>query len=360
MPTSRVSIRACYILICFSLLACGIRSQEADSVFTQAFQDGFRGPRILRVGFWNVENLFDTFDDPEKQDDDFTPEGMYHHNTFRYYEKLEHLSKAIIALGGWEQLGFLGLCEVENERVIQDLIRETSLSKSTYKLVHVESDDVRGIDVACLYNPNKVEVLQVEAIPIPLGETARPTRPILRIHALVLNQVEVHFFINHWPSRYGGQLASEPKRIKAAQVLRRKCDSLYRVEPNANMVIMGDFNDSPKNQSISTVLHAKAPSDSLHKHALYNLATGFRANQGTHKYHGEWAFLDQFMVSSSLLTGSSGLSCLNQQHVFSPAFLLESDSKYLGEQPFRFYLGPKYRGGYSDHLPICLDLQLTP
>ena len=313
--------------------------------------------------FYNVENLFDTEDDPEKKDEEFTPEGNKHWTPDRYRKKLSNISKVVTAIGGWEAPDLIGFCEVENLKVLEDLTKYTGLSKMNYGIVHKESPDNRGIDVAILYRKDRVEPIAYKAIPVFLGETgSRPTRDILYFKGVLKRADTIHFFVNHWPSRYGGHLESEPKRIKAAETLRAAVDSILILNSQANIVISGDLNDDPGDKSVSEILKAKAPSQE-NNDRLYNLSAQYLhpGARGSLKYKGNWNVFDQFIVSNSLLKGHGKLkTTISSSRIFyglpENEFLLEIDDRYQGLQPNRTYRGRTFHDGYSDHLPVYLDL----
>ena len=354
-----------HIIFTFCLLSIGISTQaQKDSTisestdFFKGFDDSFRGNSAVRVMFYNLENLFDTYDDTLKNDESFLPEGDHHWSNYKYYEKSKKLGKTILAVGGWEGVEIVGLCEVENRKVLDDLTQKTVLKSTGYEILHQESPDKRGIDVALLYRPDKITIDTVQFIQVFLGKDQRPTRDILYATVHTPNNARLHVFVNHWPSRYGGQMKSDPKRKAAARIVRGYVDSIRQVEPKANILLMGDFNDEPENESIHDVLRATADSTFKDSTALYNLMSPIRGNNGTHKYQGAWGVLDQFMVTQSLFQGQKELKIIEGPYIFKAPFLLTKETKYPGIKPYRTFVGFKYMGGYSDHLPIFVDLQL--
>ena len=317
----------------------------------------------VRVMFYNVENLFDTFDDPTKNDEEFLPEGKKKWTFERYQKKLNNICKVTTAVGGWELPEIIGLCEVENLKVLEDLTQNTALKKAGYGIIHKESPDMRGIDVAALYRKDRVKPLSYKAIKVKFDEPeARPTREILYFKSLVRKTDTIHFFVNHWPSRWGGQEKSEPKRLAAARALKRVTDSILTVNPQAKLILTGDFNDDPINKSMTEVLQAVEPSDIV-PNKLYSLSAHLYnpSVKGSLKYRGNWNVFDQFVVSGALLQKTVGYSTSKENsHIFygtpDNEFLLEEDTRYQGVVPNRTYHGPKYHDGYSDHMPVYLDL----
>lgn len=374
----------------FSLIFCcsfvGLFAQEKDSLPTndsqmaeqlnadevllqmglKNFDDRSREGRGVRVSFYNVENLFDTEIDPDPNkilQDDFTPKGMKGWTPYRYQQKLNNIYKTMSAVGGWggppELIGF---CELENRKVLEDLLEDTPLHKFGYAIVHEDSPDKRGIDVGFIYRKSKFEVINYESIRVKFPfDTAVRTRDVLHVWGRVLGKDTLHLFVNHWPSRRGGQAASEPKRSYVASLVRTKIDSLFKINPNTNIVVMGDFNDEVENKSIVEILGAKHDISHLENNDMYNymyaLAKDWKL--GSHKYQGHWGTLDHMIVSAPLIkcteVGKLKASKAGAQ-IFSARFLLEEDRRFMGLQPFRTYAGPKFLGGFSDHLPIYIDL----
>lgn len=314
-----------------------------------------------KLMFYNVENLFDIYNDSLKNDDEFTENGDKFWNNRKYYEKLNNIYKVITAIGEWNAPSIIGLCEIENRFVLDELISKTPLYKLNYEVVHYESPDKRGIDVALLYRPNHFEVIESKPVQVFLGSSNRPTRDILYVKGILAKSDTLHIFINHWPSRWGGQANSEPKRIQAAQVLRKSVDSLCAINPNASIIITGDFNDHPTDKSITETLNAKTSVDSIEANQLYNLSFYLEEKMGlwTYKFHEEKGILDQIIVSGALLNQTNKIyTTKDEAFVFTAPFLLEKDEQGFGEKPFRTYIGFKYNGGFSDHLPTYINLKI--
>lgn len=357
------------LLVVLALLGgpyCSIAQDTANSnkriaLLFNDFDDSYRGKKNTRIVFWNVENLFDIEDHPEKRDDEFTPNGDNRWNDYKYQRKLQQLSKTLIAVGGWEPVEIICLAEVENRKVVEDLFNETGLKENEYKIIHRESPDKRGIDVALAYRPDKFRPVRTSFITVKFeDEDSRPTRDILYVRGKVNGEAELHLFVNHWPSRYGGQMVTDPKRRQAAKIVRSKVDSILNVDREANIVITGDFNDEPEDGSLIENLNARLDTNGLKQRELYNMMGPLRFSAGTHKFAGEWGILDQFIISSGVVYGRNRLKIeRDRAGIFAAPFLLEEDKTHLGHKLFRTYLGPRYVGGYSDHLPIYLDLRIT-
>lgn len=340
-------------LVLFTGLSCDIWKKTVVS------SDETMVHAEYRLMFYNVENLFDTEDDPEKDDQEFLPSGDKVWTPDRYQKKLDNIASVVTAIGGGNLPDVIGLCEIENRKVLDDLLSRTLLKKSDYRIVHQESPDERGIDVAVLYRSSSVKPLYFEALKVDLGQGSRPTRDILYFKAL-LKKDTLHFFVNHWPSRSGGEETSAPKRALAAETLKNKVEQLLTVDPSAIIVMTGDFNDDPLNESLQTVLGAGNPAEPNSR--LLNLTLPLQKDQkpGTLKYRGKWNYFDQFIVSSALMDKKGLETSALHYHIFSgPAgneFLLEDDTRNTGKQPFRTYLGKTFHDGFSDHLPVYIDL----
>ena len=293
----------------------------------------------FRILFWNTENLFDYKDDPKKNDNEFLPDATRRWTYFRYRDKLKNLAKGIIASGDEYVPDLVGLCEVENDSCLNDLTRRSPLKEAGYRYVMTDSPDQRGIDVALLYQRGSFKLLQHQSIRIPFKQVKKaPTRDILHVVGKVVSGDTLDVWVVHYPSRRGGKAKSEPYRLLVAEILKHAVDSVMQVRQNPNVVIMGDFNDGP-----SSPVMKKLCSDGR----LVNLMQGKK--EGTYRYRGAWEILDQFLVSENVRTKNA--------EVLQHPFLLEEDEKYGGNKPFRTYNGMRYQGGFSDHLPIILDLQ---
>lgn len=315
--------------------------------------------KSIRLVFYNLENLFDTINDPVTNDEEFTPTGTKGWNITRYYDKLDKTYQVLTALGGWEMPAIVGVCELENRGALADLIQKTPLRDYDYQIVHEESPDRRGVDVGLIYRPDLFTVISHEAINVTFPfDTATRTRDILYVKGIVFNTDTIHVFINHWPSRWGGSEASAPRRMYVADLIRARVDSLYATEGDPNILITGDFNDEPGDVSILNNLNAKPTIAEVGKTDLYNcMYPYFEKGIGTEKYQEHWGLLDQYIVSEPLLNRANGLLIDGQKaYIFDAPFLKENDEKFLGEKPFRTYSGPKYLGGFSDHFPVYIDL----
>ncbi len=312
-------------------------------------------PRMMYVGFYNVENLFDTLDDPYKNDDYFTPEGPVQWTAERYKTKLVNLSKVINEMADGQAPAILGLCEVENLLVLQDLVKQDLLKDENYSIVHIESDDERGIDNAILYREEFFKPYESGVEKIDLEMYDDKTRDILWSKGVLENGDTLIVLVNHWPSRGGGQLESDPKRAQAAKTLRALVARMEAQLPNAAIVTMGDFNDEPIDNSIAQHLGATSSPQSGH---LYNLMGQMdKDGLGSYCYRGNWNMLDQIMVNGVLFDGRGLEVDPDKTGIKSEDWLKQVDPDYYG-YPLRTYGGRKYLGGYSDHFVVYTALIL--
>ena len=336
----------CIVMLAFLLLTITVVSGQTNEL------------KRFRVVSYNCENFFDCVDDSLTNDAEYNYGGMRGWNYDKYQKKQQNIAKVIVSIGEWEAPALVGLCEVESEKCMRDLTRYSGLKSLAYKYVHFESPDPRGVDVALLYQPDLFEVIAAHPVRIHFPNApASHTRDILYAKGKVPVGDTLHVFVCHFPSRLGGELESEDKRLYVASVLKGQVDSVFRSDTDANIIIMGDFNDYPDNESMAKVLKAQEPQSAIVGSELYNLMFPIhKAGRGSHKHNGEWGALDQIIVSGNLLNPQNVFSTLvTDAHVFEAEFLLENDDRFLGKQPFRTYVGMKYQGGFADHLPVYID-----
>lgn len=310
----------------------------------------------MTVLFLNTENLFDPADDPQKDDDAYTPDGDYHWNRTRYWNKLDAISRVIVAADEESAPGIVGLAEVENETALTDLTARSALREAGYRFVMTDSPDRRGIDVALLYRKNYFRMIGYESLRVnlrPLGGGA--TRDILHVTGLLESLDTLDVYVCHWPSRYGGTGETEQLRMCAAGVVRHSVDSVFSVRRKPYVIIMGDLNDGPDAPALRVGLKAYPYSSGEDKGDRELVTVMDAVEQGSYKYQGEWDTYDQFVVSASLL---NGLGCVEMvdADVLAAPFLLMDDDTYGGVKPFRTYNGRRYQGGYSDHLPVKMRI----
>jgi hypothetical protein len=305
------------------------------------------------VCFYNFENLFDTYNDPNKNDDDFTPQGIRGWTSKKLQNKLNNLYKLIAALNADYPAAIVGICEVENKFVLSKLLQETPLKKLNYSFIHYESNDPRGIDVALLYMPDVFELFYHEAIPVIMfGDTISKTRDILHVVGRISNDT-LHVFVCHFPSRYGGIGATVEKRNYVAGFLRSKADSILDLETNAKIIIMGDMNDNPDDASIKQFLSGNR---------LVNLMENLLKTSeiGTLKHAALWNFFDQIIITENLLYDNYNQIYVvnNKAYIADFDFLFIEDKKFGGKKVFRTFSGAEYLGGFGDHLPVYIELKI--
>jgi exonuclease III len=315
----------------------------------------------FRIMFYNVENMYDTKDNPETNDDDLTPNGQLRWTNYRYWKKLNDISTVISSVGDKYPPALVGVCEVENDSVLFDLTRRAGLRKHKYEYIITDSKDNRGSNIALLYQRDQIKIISKRSYtPTLQSNPLKTTRDILHVTGKVINEEILDIFICHFPSRREGIKRTMPDRIRCAELLKQKTDSLFRIRKKANIIIMGDFNDYPDDISLSESLGAHSIKSPISDKGLYNMFYHriHEKNTGSYKYRGKWNFIDQFIISGNLLNLSSKISIKKKEaYIYSAPFLLHDDNKkYGGQKPFRTYSGFKYPGGYSDHLPIYMDL----
>jgi predicted extracellular nuclease len=342
----KITVFTSFTILCLTM---AIGCQKGQNVTTKN-----RDNQQLVIGFYNVENLFDLTNDPATNDEDFTPTGKLQWNEERYLTKLSHIAQVMDSLPGALPIA-MGLCEIENRSVLNDLIKQNKIAAGQYQVVHKDSPDERGIDVALLYRSDIATLKHEEYLTIQLPSENDPfTRDILYCILEIAGE-EIHLFVNHWPSRSGGQAESEINRITAAQVLGKRIDEIVAKDTDAKILAMGDFNDHPADKSIAEYLHAGAAKPSK----LYTyMADAALKNEGTHFYKGEWGALDQFIGSWSLVESAKGLRApMGSQNRFFDDLVLFRDKEGQA-RPNRTYVGDSYKNGYSDHLAIYMQIQL--
>jgi predicted extracellular nuclease len=315
--------------------------------------------KVAVIAFYNLENLFDTVDNPIISDDEFTPGGEKNYNSTIYNSKLHHLATVISQLGtdmNPDGPAILGVAEIENDTVLNDLIKEPLISNRQYKFVHYDSRDLRGVDVGLLYNPKyfKVEDSRKLFVRLPAGAKENIfTRDVLWVKGK-LDGETVHVFVNHWPSRLGGEERSAPGRAAAAQVCKDFADSIQKTDANARIIIMGDLNDDPVSPSLTEILRAKGKIDQVQPGGFFNpWVEMYKKGFGTLAYNDAWGLFDQIVINYPWLSKTQDGYFYLRQHIFNKQYLIENTGKYRG-YPMRTWDGNTYRGGYSDHFPTYI------
>lgn len=341
-------MRNLFILLLFLALS--------SSVFSKCS----RNPdEYIFVAFWNLENLFDTIDDPQKNDEDFLPSGIYEWTEERLERKMYNLSRVIRSMNNSKGPDILGVCELEHQYLL-DSMANNFLSDFNYKSVALESPDNRGIDNGLMFKSDKFKLLSVSGDTVKLSDNYN-TRLILHVTLLSNKNDTLEIFVNHWPSRRGGEEESEPNRSNAAIVLRDAVNKVLSKNPFAKIIILGDFNDEPTNNSILNYLKAvPLICDSIEtiehledrENILYNTAyERYAAGEGSFKYRENWNMLDQIIISRDMLIGNTLLYDCGSFEVYKPFFMVTQSGQFQGTA-FPTFGGRRYLGGYSDHFPV--------
>ncbi|HBL79937.1 endonuclease/exonuclease/phosphatase family protein [Aequorivita vladivostokensis] len=335
----------------FTLLICAVSFGQNEKQY-----------KVTTIAFYNVENLFDYEDDPLIFDDDRTPEGKDHWTQEIYEAKLANMAKVISEIGE-DVTGtsptIIGLSEIENRRVLEDLLNQAPLVSKDYGIVHFDSPDRRGIDVALLYQKKLFTPTNYKAYELLLyDDEDRSKRIYTRDQLLVsgmLDGEKIHVIVNHWPSRSGGEARSRPKRIKAAELNRHIMDSLFSEDPYAKIITMGDLNDDPTNQSVKDILKAKSEREDMKLKELYNpMEDMFKKGLGTLAYRDGWNLFDQIIISTELTKKEYSSYRFYKAGIFNKNYLATPRGQYKG-YPFRSFVNG-YTGGYSDHFPVFIYL----
>ncbi len=344
--------KAFFVTIIISLLCTNNSYAQVDKLY------------LLRtVAFYNVENLFDTENDPFIFDDDRTSTGKDKWTPQKYEHKLKNLSKVISGIGGEiSQLppAILGVCEVENLKVLEDLVNQPALISYNYGIIHYDSPASRGIDVGLLYQKDLFIPQQSQSRRLLIYEADDPSKRVYTRDQLVVSGLfegePMHFIVNHWPSRSGGEARSSYKRESAARLNRKIIDSLHQIDPYARIIIMGDFNDDPTNKSIRKVLDTKAEKSNTEIGELFNpMESMLRKGMGTLAYRDGWNLFDQIILSHGLLGNDYSTYQFYRAGIYNPDYLLTPSGQFKG-YPFRSYDYGGYTGGYSDHFPVYVYL----
>ncbi|MBL7825409.1 MAG: endonuclease/exonuclease/phosphatase family protein [Saprospiraceae bacterium] len=336
------------IAICLIVFANNLFAQKTDNY------------KVASIGFYNLENLFDTIDSPTTNDEDFLPGGRLLWNTEKYLSKQHNMAKVISLLGNElspDGVSVLGVSEVENRKVLEDLVQQPELKSKNYQIIHFDSPDERGIDVGLLYQPKYFTPLGSKAFPVALKDPSTGitdfTRDILYTTG-IFNGDQIHVMVGHWPSRRGGEAGSAWARAAAASVCKSVADSLKSIDPNVKIIIMGDLNDDPDSKSLTDVLRARRHADELKNDELYNpMFDLYKDGNGTLAYKDSWNLFDQMIVSKGFVNKKAGGWQLYKAMVFRQPWMLQTEGAFRG-YPFRTFVGDIFINGYSDHLPVYL------
>ena len=312
---------------------------------------------VYSIAFYNVENLYDTEKDKNIDDGEYTPRGNKKWTKDRYTNKLKNLAYVISLLGKESsklQPVIVGLAEIENKKVLDDLVKMKSIEKTGYRIIHKDSPDRRGSDVAILYNPavfkaDSYNFYSYKSVDFPWIKT----RDILLVNGR-LGKEHLHIIVNHWPSRRGD--ASSEQREYAASICKHICDSLSKSSPEAKIIIMGDMNDNPQDKSCRIILNAQKKNDNLSPGKLFNTMWPlYEKGLGSYRYRDKWQMYDQIIITQGLLAKKSPLKFLRAE-VFNRDFLIQQNGRFKG-YPLRTFSGNTFLNGYSDHFPVLIYLK---
>lgn len=316
---------------------------------------------ITSVGFYNLENLFDTENDPTINDEEFTPEGSKVWNDEKYQHKLDNMATVIDQMGkdvNPAGVSILGVSEIENRKVLEDLTARDPLSDDGWQIIHYNSPDFRGIDVGLLYKPTIFTPLESRPLHLDISNSKgekRTTRDILYIKGL-MGPDTVVIFVNHWPSRRGGEKATRKFRMDGAAICKTVIDSIREASPTIKAIIMGDLNDDPVSPSVKKVLRAVGSKEIVASGGFYNpMYNFFKKGLGSNAYRDAWSLFDQIIISDNFLSTDDAGWIYYKTEIFRKPFLLQRTGRFKG-YPFRTFAGDNFMGGYSDHLPVILHL----
>ena len=334
------------LLILFLIICALSNAQNKDNTYT--------------IMSYNVENLYDTIDNDHVDDAEFLPESRKDWNTEKYFNKLNNIARVIKAVNDVEYPEIVSLIEIENYRVVFDLINKTNLKKANYGIVQYKSADPRGVGVALIYRKDAFKLVTSKPFSIVYNEgQIQTTRHILYVKGLIDKNDTIHILVNHWKSRRGKDEETENKRIKSASIVRHIVDSLQMRNKDARIVILGDFNDEPTNISLADTLRAGNKKTNLSKGELYNLMYDRKLNKdGTTFYRSGWSMLDNIIVSYSVITSKKSIykATWSSGYILKKDFMLKTDKNGF-QVPLRTFEGKKYMNGYSDHLPVYMILK---
>jgi hypothetical protein len=319
--------------------------------------------KITTIAFYNLENLFDIENDPMTFDDDRTPEGKDHWTKEIYEAKLKNMAKVISEIGRsvtGTSPTIIGVSEIENRMVLDDLVNQKLLVQNDYGIIHIDSPDRRGIDVALLYLKKIFIPTHYVAYPLYIYQDKDPDKRIYTRDQLLVSGMldgeKIHIIINHWPSRSGGEARSRPKRIKAAELNRRIIDSLFSLDPYAKIISMGDFNDDPVSRSIKDILSTKDTPEEVGIKEMFNpMEKLYFKGLGTLAWRDSWNLFDQIIISDELLKKEFSSYRYYKVGIYNKSYLANVQGKYKG-YPYRSFSDGKFTGGYSDHFPVYIFL----
>lgn len=317
--------------------------------------------KVIAIGSYNCENLFDTIDDTTKKDEDFTPTGSYHYTQEVYTQKLHNIATVLEKIGTEltpDGAAVIGLVEIENGTVLTDLVAQPEIKQRNYQYCWFPTPDERGISTAMLYNPRYFNKISAEPLLVPLEKLGqkRPTRSILHVYGVLAGDT-VHILVNHWPSKSGGEAVSAPGRMLAASVAKHFTDSLMAIRPDTRVLLMGDLNDNPTSEPVTEVLGAEADKESMNMKGIYNpWINMYKKGMGTENFRGEWGLIDQIMMSGAFVAKNNTGWRFYKAEIYNKEFLTYRLGEHKGLPHRSFTAASVWDNGYSDHFPVLIYL----
>ncbi len=318
--------------------------------------------KVHTIAFYNVENLFDTINDPNKFDEASPIMEMNFNRQEVYKKKVKNMARVISEIGADvsnNAPAIIGLAEVENRQVIEDLANDPALLSKDYGIAHFDSPDARGIDVALMYQKELFSPSSISNHELKIYDDITRKRVYTRDQLLVSGYLDgelIHVIVNHWPSRSGGEARSKPKRMAAARLNKRIIDSLHAVDPYAKIFNMGDLNDDPTNASLKKVLNAKKDKEDVKLKGIYNpMETFFKKGLGSNAYRDAWSLFDQILITKPLLEKDYSSFRFYKAGIFNKQYLTNKKGRYKG-YPFRSFADGGFTDGYSDHFPVYVHV----
>ena len=331
--------------------------------FTPIFSQEKKAYKVNTIAFYNLENLFDTENDPLTYDDDRTPDGKDHWTEEIYQDKLKNMAKVMAEIGAdvsGNTPTIIGVCETENRKVLEDLVNQETLVEQDYGIIQFDSPDRRGIDVALLYKKKLFTPTHYKAKELLIYDDNDKSKRVFTRDQLVVSGMldgeKIHLIVNHWPSRSGGEKRSRSKRIKAAKLNRQIIDSIFSDEPYAKIITMGDFNDDPTSPSVKDHLNAQRESNGMQMRELFNPMEDLaKQGYGSLAYRDSWNLFYQIIISTELTKKDFSSYRFYKAGIYNKTYLVNAHGRYKG-YPYRSFASGSYTGGYSDHFPVYIYL----
>ncbi|PVY39090.1 endonuclease/exonuclease/phosphatase family protein [Pontibacter virosus] len=314
-------------------------------------------PKLYTIAFYNTEKLYDTQNDPKTDDDGFTPGGVLQWDQDRYKTKIRHIAQVIETIGGKNGPDIIGLCEVENRQVLDDIVKSSPLRKRRYGIIHYDSPDPEGLDVAMLYNPRVFKPTSQTNLPVKFSERGFASRGILQVKGTLAGE-PVTVYVNHWPEDRGSATLGAARRRDAATELRRQLDLQLKTDKNAKIIVLGDFADEPNSVSVEKVLKASGRPNPAYQNELFNtFYLWFVQGNGSYHTRNDNKMRDQIMVTKSMMNTQTGLHYVHgSAQIHDPEFAKFTFGRYK-DTPRQTWSHTLYLGGYSDHFPVYIKLQ---